>query len=576
MLKLQSRSNPLGFGPTISHGGFQWNIVAGWIGLIWYAVVVAVCILGYFQIWRYFLQRPRKAHSSVSPDAPHVTVIRPVKGLEPHLYDCLASTFFQDYPHDKLAVHFCVSSKSDPGYPTLQKLLSDFPRANVRLYIEEEDPMLQPDNEFAQHLGPNPKIRNMSRAYREAQGDIVWIMDCNVWVGKGVCGRMVDRLCGLGGARPGKKYKFVHHLPVAVDVTDAASLREEREALLDAYTSHQSEGTAARDEAAELITEQHESPLATGGGRLEELFLSSSHAKMYTAINTVLIAPCIVGKSNMFRRSHLDYLTTASAVNPHSYTPGIDYFSDNICEDHLIGDLLWKNRVREEKNGERFGKHAMVFGDLAFQPVANMSVRAYIARRVRWLRVRKFTVLLATLVEPGTESLLCSFYGAYGVTTSLAPFMHEKGYAFASHLTSWCAFLGVFLASLVAWILVDWTLYMKMHSAKTVELDEDTPVFAKPPRRGCTTRRPFRQWFAAWLGREMLAFPIWAWAFYGGVTVTWRDRRFRVGLDMKVREIDCDKDIQSEGSYSRGLSLGGSSSSGSGSRQEDRDKVRQD
>lgn len=504
----------------------------------------------------------------MSPDAPHVTVIRPVKGLEPHLYECLASTFFQDYPRDKLAVHLCVSSRSDPGYPTLQKLLSDFPHANVRLYVEEDDPLLQPGNEFANRLGPNPKIRNMSRAYREAQGDIVWIMDCNVWVGKGVCGRMVDRLCGFG-SRPGKKYKFVHHLPVAVDVTGAASLREEREALLDAYTSQRgttTTTTAARDQAAELITEQHESPLATGGGRLEELFLSSSHAKMYTAINTVLIAPCIVGKSNMFRRSHLDYLTTASSANPHHYNPGIDYFSDNICEDHLIGDLLWKNRVREEKapHDERLGKHAMVFGDLAFQPVANMSVRAYIARRVRWLRVRKFTVLLATLVEPGTESLLCSLYGAYGVTTSLALFLQERGYAFATGLTSWTAFVAVFLASLVAWVLVDWTLYIKMHSARTVELDGDTPVFAQPPRPGCVTRRSFRQWFAAWLGREMLAFPIWAWAFYGGVTVTWRDRRFRVGLDMKVREIDCDKAIQSEGSYSRGFSLA------------DRDKVRRD
>ncbi|KAF9894853.1 hypothetical protein FE257_004474 [Aspergillus nanangensis] len=567
MLNLQSRSNPLDFGPTISHGGSQWAVVGGWICLIWYTIVVAVCVLGYFQIWKYFLQKPRKSYSATSSDAPQVTVIRPVKGLEPHLYNCLASTFFQNYPRDKLAIHFCVSSRSDPGFPTLQKLLSDFPHANARLFIEEEDPLLQPGNEFVHRLGPNPKIRNMSRAYREAEGDIVWIMDCNVWVGKGVCGRMVDRLCGLG-PHSGKRYKCVHHLPVAVDVTGAASLREEREALLDAYTN---QGTAAeRDEAAMLIKEQRESPLATGGGRLEELFLSSAHAKMYTAINTVLIAPCIVGKSNMFRRSHLDYLTTPSPKDPHHYNPGIDYFSDNICEDHLIGDLLWKRQVREESElGERLGKHAMVFGDLAFQPVANMSVKAYVARRVRWLRVRKFTVLLATLVEPGTESIVCSCYGAYGFTTSLAPYLHQKGYEIATYMTSWTAFFAFCFISILAWILVDWTLYIKLHSAKTVELDENTPSFARPPARGSSTRRPFRQWFPAWLGREVLAFPIWMWAFYGGVTVTWRDRRFRVGLDMKVREIDCDKVIQSEGSYSRGFSH-------LANNPEDRSKVRRD
>lgn len=495
--------------------------------------------------WKYFLQRPRKSSYNVSsPSAPHITAIRPVKGLEPHLYDCLVSTFHQDYPYDKLTIYFCVPSRADPGYPTVQRVLKDYPRANASLLVEEEDPLLYPTNDDAHPyaLGPNPKIRNMSRAYREAKGDIIWIIDCNVWVGQGVCGRMVDRLCGTGNT-PGKKHKFVHHLPVVVDVTreeeERRTLREPAEdvELLD---SHEDLGT-----------------LAMGGSRLEELFLSSAHAKMYTAINTVLIAPCIVGKSNMFRRSHLDYLTAPSSTDPQPRYPGIDYFSDNICEDHLIGDLLWKKKVREEKElGERWGKHAMVFGDLAFQPVANMSVDAYIARRVRWLRVRKFTVLLATLVEPGTESILCSLYGAWGVMTSLAWYLQAKGVEWAPMLMSWTAFAAVFWLSILVWILVDWTLYIKLHSAKTVELDEHTPPFARPPsHQDMVTRRPFLHWFAAWWGRELLALPIWLWAFYGGVTVTWRERQFRVGFDMKVREVESGSKAPMEGSYSTGARL---------------------
>lgn len=481
--------------------------------------------------WKYFLQRPKKSSYNVSsPSAPHITAIRPVKGLEPHLYDCLVSTFHQDYPSDKLAVYFCVSSRTDAGYPTVQKVLNDYPHVNARLLVEDEDPLLHPMDDDAQPyaLGPNPKIRNMSRAYREAKGDIVWIIDCNVWVGQGVCGRMVDRLCGTGNT-PGKKYKFVHHLPVVVDVTREDSFKEERRALRESE-----ENENLLDIHAELGT------LAMGGSRLEELFLSSAHAKMYTAINTVLIAPCIVGKSNMFRRSHLDYLTTPSATSPHPRYPGIDYFSDNICEDHLIGDLLWKNKVREEKElGERWGKHAMVFGDLAFQPVASMSVNAYIARRVRWLRVRKFTVLLATWVEPGTESILCSLYGAWGVSTSLAWYLQTKGVEWAPMLMNWTAFVAFFWLSILVWIIVDWTLYIKLHSAKTVELNERTPPFARPPsHKDMVTRRPFLQWLAAWWGRELLALPIWLWAFYGGVTVNWRERQFRVGFDMKVREIE--------------------------------------
>jgi len=430
-------------------------------------------------------------------------------------------------------------------------LIEDFPESDARIFIEEQDPLLQRGGSNTYTLGPNPKIRNMSRAYREAKGDIIWIIDCNVWVGKGVCGRMVDRLCGTG-AKPGKKYKFVHHLPLAVDVTGEDNLNAERQALSDASR----DTTAATDAMlTKRPEEEFASMIASGGGRLEELFLSSAHAKMYTAINTVLIAPCIVGKSNMFRRSHLDYLTAPSPTNATPRHPGIDFFSDNICEDHLIGDLLWRKKVREEKeHGEKWGKHAMVFGDLAFQPVANMTVRAYIARRVRWLRVRKFTVLLATLVEPGTESFVCSIYGAWGITAALAPYLERKGFSFASTLGTWTSFFTIFALSIASWILVDWTLYIKLYSAKTVELDEDTPPFAQPVRRNPAqrTRRPFSQWFAAWLGRELLALPIWLSAVYGGVTVVWRDRRFKVGFDAKVREIDSDSTKPSEGSYSTG------------------------
>ena len=92
-----------------------------------------------------------------------------------------------------MTISLCISSRSDPALPILERLIQDFPGFDARIYIEEEDPMLK-DNKEA--LGPNPKIRNMSRAYREAKGDILWILDCNVWVGKGVCGRMVDLLSG--------------------------------------------------------------------------------------------------------------------------------------------------------------------------------------------------------------------------------------------------------------------------------------------------------------------------------------------------------------------------------------------
>ncbi|TKA69784.1 hypothetical protein B0A55_08812 [Friedmanniomyces simplex] len=482
--------------------------------LVWHLVVAFVCSIGGLQLWRHY-SRPRPA-AVWDDNAPDVTVIRPIKGLEPCLYDCLASTFRQTYPRAKLHIRFCIADRREPSLPILERLVRDFPRYDAQILIEEEDFALQ---DGSLELGPNPKIRNMSRAYRDASSDIVWILDCNVWVAKGTVGRMVAR---LEGAQSMHKNKFVHQLPLVVD-TEGSTLGDE---------THGLNGNANMDLSTTLPAHQRTAS-AIGGGRLEEVFMSSSHAKFYTAINTVLIAPCIVGKSTMFRRSHLDSLTQGQ---------GIDFFSQNICEDHLIGDLLWKQRVPEEVRGEVWGKHAMLFGDLAVQPMANMSVREYWSRRVRWLRVRKFTVTLATLVEPGTECFLCSAYGAFAMTT--LPFLYEK----LAIPQTWTAFAWFWLLSVAIWCAMDRVLYLHLHSAKSTEVDEHTPSFARPPKAG--RRRLFGEWLLAWLGREALALPIWVWAFWGGTKVQWRNRRFWVGMDMKVHEIR--EDEASDGSGMNG------------------------
>ncbi|CAD0020843.1 unnamed protein product, partial [Aureobasidium pullulans] len=424
---------------------------------VWYAAVSLVCAVGYTQV-RHYSRPPPKPQVSDS-DAPHVTIIRPVKGLEPSLYQCLESTFLQEYPKHKLTVFLC--------------------------------------------------------------GDVIWIIDCNVWVNRGACGRMVDTLIGNRGI----KNKFVHLLPLVVDIA-GTPVPESAQGLLEGHDPDNNFRVVSTSTAGHQLRASDSASLdvlSEGGGRIEELFMSSAHAKFYTAINTVLIAPCIVGKSTMFRKSHLNSLTGGQ---------GIDYFSENICEDHLIGDLLWKGKIPEEERGEKWGKHAQVFGDLAIQPMAGMSVAEYIARRSRWLRVRKFTVTLATFVEPGTEAFLCSLYGAFAFTT--LPFFHNK----LGVPQTWTAFALFWMFSVCMWCYVDWTLYCKLHSCASVQVDENTPAFARPPKDG--KRRPFHVWLFAWLARETLALPIWTWAVYGGVTVVWRGKKLWVGMDMKVHEIKSD------------------------------------
>jgi ceramide glucosyltransferase len=468
------------------------------------------------------------------------------------VYECLASTFTQDYPKSKLTISFCISSQHDPALPVLQQLLQENPSFDARIYIEEEDPNLRREDGKENNLGPNPKIRNMSRAYREAKGDIIWIADCNVWLSKSVAGLMVDLLCGFPHGQTSLstltatssspvKYKFVHQLPLAVDVSQFSS-----------YNNSNGSSNNSR------------TFLSHAGGMLEELFMSTSHAKFYTAISTVAIAPCTVGKSNMFRRSHLDALTQPNPTQ-HGRSPGIDFFSDNICEDHLIGDLLWKTavpnsvRAAADKEGKiahnvgesgkstKWGNHALLRAPPCIQPQTDIPVSVYAARRTRWLRVRKFTVPAATLVEPGTESFVASALGAWGLTS--LQWCTDR----LRIPATWSAFWTIWIVSVIAWACLDRAVWMglqgwsgevksNLKSTTTTPAvydeqgrndEESLPIFV-----GSARGRSLAEWLRAWLGRELLAWPVWAWAVLGGTQVVWRGKKFWVGVDMKVREID--------------------------------------
>ncbi|KAH6638947.1 ceramide glucosyltransferas-like protein [Boeremia exigua] len=548
---------------------------AALVSLTWWLIVWGICAIGVTQLFRYYWTRPLPAACVTAmkeADVPRVTVIRPVSGLDPRLYECLASSLRQTYPAARINNVFCVASRDDPAYPILERLVRDFPHANVHITVEDEDPLLANDRSA---LGPNPKIRNMSRAYREAKGALVWILDCNVWVGPGVGARFVDLLCGYStdARKPKTKFKFVHQTPLTVDLDSQSLSLEQRKELLGGAPADRSAATAAAASSeSAAASSAWQRVLQRAGARLDEAFMSSAHAKFYQAINTVKVAPCIMGKSTMFRRAHLDAVTAGHPV----YAPGIDAFSDNICEDHLIGDALWKRPQPFEKPGYApppgenvdtagpWGNHEMLFGDFCFQPISHTPLAAYLARRIRWLRVRKYTVTLATLVEPGTEAFACGAYGAFGLTTLpvFRPYIAP----------SWTAFALIWLAHCTLWCAVDWVTYLLLHSAKTVEVDSETPDFVLPlpmptspassspaisppnkppadtspllahqqhqqPPLRAGARRSFPEFLAAWCGRELFALPIWIVAFWGGATVEWRGRRFYVGFDTKVREI---------------------------------------
>lgn len=487
------------------------HLSMAWLGVIWYCFVWLVCSVGCLQIRRRYSNRPMviEAAKPVTQHRPFVTILRPIKGLDPHLSLTLKSSFLQDYPSHLHEILLCVASAQDPCIPIVRSLIARYPGVSARLVLGEED------------VGPNPKIRTLSKGYREARGDIVWMLDSNIWVAPGVLARSVRTLCGhdeLGGETR-MPYKFLHHLPVGVDCDEeplpGVDLPIQQTASL-----------------SSVLPSRIQHFFRTFGGTLEETFLSTSHSKFYTAINIIAIAPCTLGKSNMFRKSHLAAVTAQDA-------PGILDFAHNICEDHMLAERIWLRRLPAEIAGtEKWGKHALG-DDLVFQPMANMTLRDYCERRTRWLRVRKYAVIAATLAEPETESFLCSLIGGYGFITLLE---HYGLHTLLVAPESWSKPVAIFwfwVLSVMVWSLCDYANFRVLHGFANIPLDTDTPRFIRGVREKLIKRRwegSLTGWLCQWGGREALALPIFLWAMLPG-DVWWRGGRYRVGWDMKVRKV---------------------------------------
>jgi ceramide glucosyltransferase len=110
-----------------------------------------------------------KARSDALPalaNAPPVTIIRPVCGVENHITETLQSTFKLDYPDYETI--FCVASTKDPIVPIVEELLRKNPRARARLLVGDE------------RISTNPKLNNCVKGWRAATHDWIIIADSNV------------------------------------------------------------------------------------------------------------------------------------------------------------------------------------------------------------------------------------------------------------------------------------------------------------------------------------------------------------------------------------------------------------
>ena len=146
----------------------RWAVLALALGPLFYY------LLGIYSAGRFFRVAHRYSGSAAALDkeaARPVSVLKPLRGLDPNAYENFASFCRQDYPQYEIL--FGVSDAADPCVPVVQKLIADFPERPIRLIV------------IAERLGANGKVSNLCRMAREARHDLLAITDSDVRVEPG-------------------------------------------------------------------------------------------------------------------------------------------------------------------------------------------------------------------------------------------------------------------------------------------------------------------------------------------------------------------------------------------------------
>ena len=138
------------------------------------AVAAVVLSIAYYVacLWSAsrFLRQRKAADKSVRPtqSAPPVSILKPLRGTDPEVYESFRSHCLQDYSEYELL--FGVSDPADPAIELANRLQLEFPQCAVRLLVCREN------------LGANVKVSNLAQMLPQARYECLIVNDSDIRV----------------------------------------------------------------------------------------------------------------------------------------------------------------------------------------------------------------------------------------------------------------------------------------------------------------------------------------------------------------------------------------------------------
>ncbi|MGO8719167.1 MAG: bacteriohopanetetrol glucosamine biosynthesis glycosyltransferase HpnI [Acidobacteriaceae bacterium] len=144
------------------------SLAAQAIAVLFTALTLAALVYAMF-VFRAARAYVRSCRLPLPGFYPAVSILKPVKGVDPEMYAAFASHCGQDYPGE-YEILFGASSMEDPAVALIQRLQREFPEQPIRLLICPEI------------LGANGKVGNLVQMVAEARYDHLLINDSDIRV----------------------------------------------------------------------------------------------------------------------------------------------------------------------------------------------------------------------------------------------------------------------------------------------------------------------------------------------------------------------------------------------------------
>jgi ceramide glucosyltransferase len=133
------------------------------------AAGLAFCGMGFYVLclWsaRVFLRSNRE---HVPPFTPPVSILKPLRGVDPQMYESFRSHCVQDYPEYEII--FGVSEADDPAVEAVHRLMREFPECQIQLVVCQDV------------LGNNRKTSNLVQMLPQAKYSHFLINDSDIHV----------------------------------------------------------------------------------------------------------------------------------------------------------------------------------------------------------------------------------------------------------------------------------------------------------------------------------------------------------------------------------------------------------